>query len=133
MKRMTWTLAGAVVLAGALALPATAGTRTNTAMDCCNFASGVLGDQKDTHFLIGVVNSPRNSCESERRYIVTFEKASENIAKHQIDHGRTSHRGVIAWDIPKAKEDFDQDAYYRIRTPRTKRCQGVQSPRISGF
>jgi hypothetical protein len=117
--------------AGAFA-PA-AGTRANTNMDCCNFASAQLGDDPEVHFLVGTVSSPRRSCKRERRYIVTFEKASENIEKHQIDHGLTSHRGVIAWDIPEAKEDFAQDAYYRIKATRTKRCKAAQSPRISGF
>jgi hypothetical protein len=129
-----------VVLAcAAIALAGVAGwaqgaNKSKTTVNCCNFASGHIGDDADqTYFLIGRITSPKHSCEKNREYDVTFEKESENIDKSTIGSGVADSRGIVAWPIPNSQRDFDPDAYYRVKATTTPKCKSAQGQKTSGF
>ena len=134
MKRLA-ALGIAVIALTAVTGLAHGANKANTTVDCCHFTSGIIdtGDSETTYFLIGRVSSPKHSCEKYREFDVTFEKQSENIDKHKIGSGFADSHGIVAWAIPHSKQDFDPDAYYRVKATTTPHCKSAQGEKTSGF
>jgi hypothetical protein len=135
VKRTTWTLVGAVVLIGALAMPAAAGkrkVRTTVTIDHLASASPRTARAVLDVDFVGFVRSKKARCE-RRRAVSLFKTFGGTTEKIGTD--RTNRSGTFRVFVATATHDFKGEYFAKARRKSTRRflCKRAKSDGFSPF